>query len=156
MTEAVPSHGTILAMEQNPSGSPGVFLDIAEIIEIGSPSTSRESVETTPHNATVSQHVAAGRLLHGEMQLGINYLHEHATHSAAAGLKKAMYDNETRGFRFRGPGGTTDTDEIIFSGKVLNFQPSNPNRSGQRQATVTIQPSGVFKDDGTSIGSVGA
>ena len=105
MTLAVPAHGAILSMEQDPSGSPNVFTDIAEIIAIDGPNVSREATETTPHNATISVHTVSGRLLQGEISLGINYLHDHATHDAAAGLKNAMTDNETRGFRFFGPGG---------------------------------------------------
>lgn len=156
MTIAVPAHGTILGIEQDPTGAPGVFIDIAEIIEIDGPNVSREATETTPHNATISTHTVSARLLQGEISLGINYLHEHATHGAASGLKKAEIDNETRGFRFRGPGGATDIDEIIVSAKVINFVTANPVRSGQRQATVTLQPSGPMKDDGTIIGTLGA
>ncbi len=156
MTVAVPAHGAILAMEQDPVASPAVFTDIAEIIGIPGPSDSREATETTPHNATISVHTVAGRLLQGELTLELNFLHEHATHSAAAGLKKALHDGETRGFRFRGALGTAGVDEIIRSGEVINFVTANPVRSGQRTATVTIQPSGPMKDDGTIIGTLGA
>jgi len=143
-------------MEQDPTGAPNVFTDIAEIIAIDAPNVSREATETTPHNANISVHTVSNRLLHGEMSLGINYLHDHATHDAATGLKNALHDNETRGFRFRGDQGADGVDELIISGKVLNFVPEDPVRTGQRQATVTIQPSGPFVDDGATIGTVGA
>ncbi len=155
MTEAVPAHGTLLEMEADPTGMPGVFTEIAEIIEIDGPHTSREQTETTPHNATISQHTSSGRLLQGPISLGLNYLNANATHDAAAGLKKALYDNETRGYRFVGPGGMAGVDEFIVSGKVMNFVTQNPVRSGQRQATLEIQPSGLMIDDGVIQGTIG-
>ena len=156
MTAAVPAHGVTFSMELDPTGSPNVYTEIAEIIAVDSPNVSREATETTPHNATVSVHTVSNRMLHGELSLGINYLHEHETHSAATGLKNALYDNETRGFQFLGHLGASGVDELIISGKVLNFVPEDPVRTGQRQATVTIQPSGPFVDDGTITGTVGA
>ena len=156
MTVAVPAHGCILGMELDPSGTPNVFTDIAEIIGLPGPSNSREATETTPHNATISVHTVAGRLLQGELTLELNFLHEHETHSAATGLKQALQDNETRGFRFFGPSGASNVDEIIISGEVISFATANPVRSGQRTATVTIQPSGPYADDGIIVGTLGS
>lgn len=155
MSLAVAGHGATIAMEQDPSGSPGVFTVIADLNgDITQPELSRPEEEVTPHDDTIDTWVL-GVISRGPLTFGLNWVYDNATHDHSTGLIKAMIDNETRGFRVRGPSGTTDDDEWIMSGQVQNVGPiTNPVKSGPRTASVTIRMSGPMKIDGTTVGTV--
>jgi hypothetical protein len=142
-------------MELDPSGSQGVFTVIADLNgDITMPELTRAEEEVTPHDDTIDSWVL-GVFTRGPLTFGLNYVFNNNTHDHATGLIKAIIDNETRGFRLRGPSGTTDTDEWIMSGAVQNVGPvTNPVRSGARQGNVTVRLSGPMKIDGTIVGTV--
>ena len=155
MSLAIAGHGSTIAMEADPAGAPGVFTVIADLNgDITMPELTRPEEEVTPHDDTIDSWVL-GVLTRGPMTFGLNYVFDNATHDHVAGLINAIIDNETRGFRLRGPAGTTDTDEWIMSGKVQNVGPiTNPVRSGARQGSVTIRLSGPMIMDGVTVGTV--
>jgi len=152
MTQAVAGHGATIAMEQDPTGSPGVFTVIAELNgDITPPALTRPETEVTPHQDTIDSWVLGG-LTRGPFSFSVNYIFNTATHDHSTGLHYAMINNETRGFRFRGPAGSADTDEWIMSGQVQNIEQVNPVREGARSAAITVRLSGAMKVDGTAFG----
>lgn len=153
MSLAVSGHGATIAMELDPSGSPGSFTTIAELNgDIMPPGLNRPETEVTPHQDTIDSWVT-GRLGREAVTFSVNFIFNDQTHDHSTGLQ-SMIINKTRfGLRFLGPSGTTDTDEIIASGEVTNFQPTAPVREGARTADVTVRLSKAQKIDGTVIGT---
>jgi len=155
MSNAQAGHGATIAMEQDPTGSPGVFTVVAELNgDITFPGLMRGETEHTPHQDTIDSW-NLGVLRRDPLQFSVNFIYDNATHDHATGLIKAMIDNETRGFRIRGPGGTANTDEWILSGAVQQFTETAPVREGTRSAEVSIRMSGPMIIDGTTVGTVG-
>lgn len=154
MTDAVAGHGAEIAMEQDPTGSPGVFTSIAEVNgDIMPPALSREFAEATPHSDDIDSHVP-GVLRRDPMTFSVNLLYDNATHDHLTGLIKAMIDKENRGFRVRGPQGVTaddGTDEWICSGHISNLSPANPVRTGVRTMEVEVVMSGPMLIDGVTV-----
>lgn len=152
MTQAVAGHGTIIAMELDPTGSPGAFTDIAELNgDITWPELTRGETEVTPHQDNIDSYVL-GVMRRGALSLSVNFIFDDNTHDHLTGLYAAMAANETRGFRIRGPGGTTNTDEWILSGAVQGITQTAPVREGARTSDVTIRMSGPMKIDGVEYG----
>ena len=150
MSNAVSGHGASIAMELDPTGAPGVFTAIAEINgDIMLPTLSRETTESTPHEDTVDYHVTSPVLRRSTVTMTLNYIFDDSTHDSSTGLKAALTDRETRGYRIRGPGGTTDSDEWIGSAEVISYGVTNPVRTGIRSADVELIFSGPYKEDGT-------
>lgn len=153
MTEAVAGHGALIAMELDPTGSPGVFTTIAELNgDITFPGLSRPETEVTPHQDTIDAFVM-GILKREALQFSVNWLFDNGTHDFQTGLGYAIVNNELRGFRLRGPGGSTDTDEWIGSGFVQNLSNTNPVREGARTSDCTVRFTGPMIIDGEEIGT---
>ena len=157
MSGAIAGHGATIAMELDPTGSPNVFTVIADLNgDIVMPELTRPEEEVTPHDDTIDSWVS-GNFSRGPLTFGVNYRFAHGTHDHLTGFIDAIILNETRGFRLRGPAGTTDTDEWIMSGKVQNVGPiTNPVRSGARQGSITVRLSGPMVIDGVTVGTVTA
>lgn len=153
MTRAVAGHGATIAMELDPTGSPGVFSTIAELNgDISPPALSRGESEVTPHQDNIDSWVL-GILRRDALTFSVNFIFDDETHDHLTGLHRAIVTNETRGFRFRGPGGLADTDEWIMSGQVQNIQQVNPVREGARTCDVSVRMSGPMKIDGVAYGA---
>lgn len=158
MTQAVAGHGATIAMEQDPVGAPGVFTVIAELNgDIQFPELSRGETEVTPHQDRIDSWVL-GILKRGQLTGSTNYIFDDPTHDHLTGLISAIISTdsggETRGFRVRGPNGTTSTDEWIMSGQVQKFGPiTNPVREGARTAEFAVRMSGPMIIDGVTIGA---
>jgi hypothetical protein len=154
MTQAVAGHGATVAMELDPTGARGTFTVIAELNgDITFPELSRGETEVTPHQDHIDSWVL-GILRRGPLTLAVNYIFDDQTHDHLTGLISAIKDNEVRGFRIRGPGGSANTDEWIASGQVQLVGPiTNPVREGARTAAVSIRLSGPMKIDGVSFGT---
>lgn len=152
MSQAKAGHGTLIAMETDPTGSPGVFTTIAELNgDITPPSLERPETEVTTHQDTIDQWIM-GRLGRGPVTFGINFIFDDNTHDHQTGLQSMIINNTIFGLRFRGPGGTANTDEIIASGQVQNMVMTNPVRQGARTAQVTVRLSKGQIIDGTAVG----
>jgi hypothetical protein len=150
MSLAVAGHGATIAMELDPTGSQGVFTVIAELnSDLTGLGLSRPTTDVTPHQDTIDSHVS-GVLRREPWTFTVNYVYADTTHD---GLRTALLTQERTGFRFRGTGGTTDTDEIIASGEVTSWNETNPVREGARTAEVTVIASKEMIVDGTSYGS---
>lgn len=150
MSIAVAGHGATLAIELDPVGAPGVFTTIAELNgDLTGLGLSRPVTETTPHEDDIDSHVT-GVLKREPWSFTVNYIHANTTHDA---LREAILTQLRMGFRFRGPGGTDNTDEIIASGEVTAWNETNPVREGARTAEVTAVMSKAMKVDGVLYGN---
>lgn len=153
MSQAVAGHGALIAIELDPSGSPGVFTTISELNgDITWPELERPWTETTPHQDDIDDGVA-GRLGRGPLSFSTNFIFDDSTHDHLTGLYQKIKDNELFGIRMRGPGGTTNTDEWIASGHVINIAQTSPVREGVRTCDVTIRLRKQMIVDGVSIGT---
>jgi hypothetical protein len=153
MTQAVAGHGATIAMEQDPVSLPGQFTTIAELNgDIAFPELSRGETEVTPHQDNMDSWVL-GVPRRGPLTFGVNWIFDDATHDHLTGLLKAFIENQTRGFRVRGPGGTENTDEWIMSGKIQAVTQTSPVREGARTSDVTVRMSGPMIIDGVSFGA---
>ena len=150
---ATAGHGASIAMELDPSGSQGVFTAIAELNgDIVWPEVSVPEAEATAHDHNIDYWVA-GVPRRGPLTFSVNFVYDNGTHDHSTGLYDALLTKETRGFRLRGPGGTTDTDEWICSGFVQAMTQTSPGREGVRTADVTIRMTGPQIIDGTTFGT---
>jgi len=147
-------HGALIAMEQLPTGSPGVFTTIAQLNgDIVWPELSRPETNVTPHNDSIDSYVL-GILNRGPLTFSVNFIYNGATHDHLTGLYKAMKDNETRGFRLTGPGSpVSPADEWICSGAVQAITQTSPVQEGVRTCDVTVRMSGAMIIDGAEYAS---
>lgn len=149
MTLAVAGHGALIAMET----APGVFVTIAELNgDITWPELSRGETEVTPHQDAIDSWVL-GIIRRGALTFGVNFIFNGATHDHLTGLYSHIKANDFLGFRLRGPGGTTATDEWIMSGSVQAITQVAPVREGARTCDVTIRMSGPMIIDGVAFGT---
>ena len=149
MSDAVGSHGTLIAREVT---TPGTFVTIGELGgDITAPAMNRASTEVTPHNDEIDSYVM-GVLRRGEATFPINFLPSNASkgHDAITGLQKALIDNQLDGYQLTYPDGSV----WIFSGFVMNIGPTAAVREGTLAADVTVRPSGLHKIDDQIIGTV--
>jgi hypothetical protein len=140
-------------MELDPTGSPGDFTVIAELNgDITFPELSRGETEVTPHQDNIDSWVL-GILRRGPLSFSVNWIFDDGTHDHLTGLLKSIKDNQVRGYRLRGPGGTDDTDEWLASGQVQAVTQTNPVREGARTSDVTVRLSGPMIVDGVPYGA---
>ncbi len=153
MGNAAAGHGATIAMELDPTSAQGTFTTIAELNgDIGWPGLSRPETDTTIHQEDIDSYVL-GVLQRDPLTVSVNWIFDDNTHDHATGLVKAIIDNELRGFRVRGPGGSADSDEWIMSGRVQQVSRTDPVREGVRTSEVTIRMSGPMIIDGVTVGA---
>lgn len=146
-------HGALIAIELDPTGSPGTFTTVAELNgDITWPALTRPKSDVTAHQHQIGHNVR-GVMMTEDLTWSINYIFDNSTHSFSTGLYKHMVDNATFGVRLRGPGGTVGTDEWIMSGGLTNITQTSPVREGARTADITFAPSGPFIIDAAVVGA---
>ena len=153
MTQAVAGHGATIAVEQDPSGSPGVFTVIAELNgDITWPELSRPETEVTPHQDNIDSWVT-GRLGRALITFGINFIFDDPTHDHLTGLQDKIINNTLFGLQFTGPGATqgSGTDEVVASGFVTAITQTNPVREGARTAEVSVRLTAAQTIDGLTV-----
>lgn len=144
MSEAIASHGTLLAFEATPGEA---FTTIAELADIAPPPLQSPSTEVTPHNEDIDSYVIGVRR-RGEMTVQLNFLHTETTHDeAATGLMGHWIAKTKTGYRLT----FKDTGIWIFSGFVTNFVPVTPVREGAQTANVTFRPTGAMSIEAEDI-----
>jgi len=113
------------------------FTKIAKVTNIGGPSLSLDTGDTTDHDSVDGwEEVMATILRSGEVSLELSFLPGNAGHK---GLISDMTNRVLRNFKIVFP--DTDTTTWSFSGFVVGFDPSAPH-DNKLEATVTIKPSG--------------
>ena len=149
-SKGISGHGALIAFELNPTMSPGVFTTIAELVsDIQFPQMSRSSTDITPHQDGIDSKVM-DYIMRATSSFDINYLWQDMTHNELTGLIAALSTGTMRGFRFRGPGGSANSNEWIGSGFVQAFQPTSAIK-GSYKAKCGIEWSGAMIVNGTVI-----
>jgi hypothetical protein len=143
---ARPGHGTVLSV--NTVAAPTVFTAIAEVIDISYPDLMRDETETTPHDSDIDCWVL-GVKKRSPLTFEINYLFDNTAHSD---LIDSWDVNDTLGWNITEPTGTPGAGEWILSGEISLISRTDPVRSGQITAAVTVRPSGPMIIDGTEMG----
>lgn len=145
MSNAQPGHGALIAMEQLPLTTPGVFTTIAELAsDIIFPEIIRSETEVTPHQDSIDSWVL-GVPKRGAITFTVNFIYNDATHDHLTGAYKSIKGNEKRGFRIRGPLGAAGVDEWIMSGQISAINNNkSPIRQGVRTADITVRFSGAM------------
>lgn len=152
MTQATAGHGALIAVELGVTPTGGTFTTVAELNgDITWPELSRGETEVSPHQDNIDSWVL-GIMRRGPLTFSVNFIFDDSTHDNATGLYSMIQDNLQRGWRLRGPGGTTNTDEWIMSGQVQAITQVAPVREGARTCEVTVRMSGPMKIDGTLFG----
>jgi hypothetical protein len=154
MSNALAGHNALLAIEKD--GDPGgTFTAIAELKGDLSFPTMRDFEEVTPHNDTVDGYTYSPVIKRGEIPLAGNFLYDNAVQDHLTGLQKRHFDGDTFGIRYRGPSGAADTDEIICSGQLVNFERIAPEGAGPYRFTASFRPTGPFIIDSVTFGTEG-
>ena len=102
MSNALPSHGTIVAFRQTPGGP---FVDIAEVRDITFPRTSREPFPTGTHKTRLDRYVM-GSLRRDVLTFDMNLLPKDATHDHLTGLYHHLIRNIRTAYQIRAGGVT--------------------------------------------------
>lgn len=150
MSLADAGHGTLVAWEGSPVGTPGTFITIGELGgDITPPPLSRTPTEVTPHNNDIDFYIM-GVMRREPLTFTINLRQSgEMTHNLVSGLIKGVVDKVYTGWRITFP----DATEWIFSGFVMNVAPVAPVREGALTADVSVRPSGPHEIDSTIFGS---
>jgi len=116
--------GTLLKGQDG--GTPGVYSTIAEVAEIGPPELATADVKVTHHESPdATEEYIPGLKEGGDLELTVNYLPNHATHSAAgSGLLNLWKTRAVRNWQLVFP--TTPTRTWTLSGYVKKFKPGTP------------------------------
>lgn len=148
---AVAGHGATIAVELDPTLSPGVFTSVGELNgDIAWPSLSVPETNVTAHNDNIDFYVP-GVLQREALTFTVNYVFDDSVHEV---FVASVLDKTIRGWRLRGPGGSASTDEWIASGFVQNIGPiTHPVREGARTAQVTVRFSGPMIVEGVAYGT---
>lgn len=149
MPDPESGHGALLAYTADPVSTPNVFTTIAQLNSDIPIDWSHDSTEITPHNERMSRNITSKVVKRGPLTFDINYIHGEATHDDIRDFFLADPPT-TIGLQFTGPSGSAG-DRILMSGEVINWKLAHPVRSGERKASITFQPSGPMRVDGTLI-----
>ena len=99
-SNALPSHGTIVAFRQTPGGP---FVDIAEVRDITFPRTNREPSPIDTHKVRLDRYVM-GSLRRDVLTFDMNFLPKHPTHDHVTGLYHHLIRNIRTAYQIRAGG----------------------------------------------------
>lgn len=91
MSEAVRSHGTILALGDG--GSPEAFTTVAQVKNITGPNLDRTIIDVTNHQSDSKEKIGGLRDA-GQVTFNVNFIPDDATQSISTGLLKAYAVDE--------------------------------------------------------------
>lgn len=145
-TLPVAGHATVLAVEVDPAGAPGVFTTLPEVTSSIDWGGTRNKTEITPHGSNVDSHIVSQVQNRDDLTIEISYKFANTVHAALYGFWNA---NTIFGVMTIGPEGTAPgTDTIIESGQLTTFKKMGPVRNGEYKAQLVFRPSGPFKANG--------
>lgn len=152
---AVQGHGATIDVEVGTApGYVPVSGSFSEVTELGSditwPSIMVPETEATAHNDNID-FWKPGVARREQLQFTINYVHDDPVHEMF--LASPLLKLE-RGFRLRGPNGSSGVDEVIASGFIQNVGPiTHPVKEGIRTAQINVRLSGPMIVNGVSYGA---
>lgn len=151
---AVAGHSAVLAMEKDGDAA-GTFTTIARVTSNIPFSWTRPTARSAAHGDTINV-AFVGQMETGDITISGDYIHDNGTHDDTNGLAKRHADGDKFGLLFKGPGWTSGNDEVICSGYISSFTIDHPNGADPARFEMTFIPTGVFKHNGTTIGTVAA
>jgi hypothetical protein len=114
---------------------------------------SRDFTDATPHGEDIDSGVT-GPIKRSESKFTLNYDPTNAVHTAMrAAFLATTVALRRRGWRFWGPNGAANVDEVIQSGEIVGWQDKAPEGAGIRQVDVTVRFSKQAKVDGVLYGT---
>lgn len=143
-------HGTLIAVELDPTGAPGVFTDISEQRDVTAPTMERNEFDATTQNEDIDSYVL-GVFRRGLFSVPLNFIPDDATQDHVTGVQKLLFDNTIAGFRITYPQVTPNV-VWIMSGQVKNFNITAPV-DGILTADLSVRLSGLMSINGTIIGA---
>lgn len=135
---AIAAFGTLFQMGDG--AAPENFTTVAEVVSIGGPSLSLDTVDVTNHSSPGGWEQVVGTVLRsGEITLELNYDPVGATHRLTTGLLGQMVAKTVRNYKivFPNVGATTWS----LSALVTGFEPSAAHED-KLSASVTLKVSG--------------
>lgn len=150
MTTPLSSHGTLFQRAQT---TPGVFVDIAELGDLGIPELNRKDFDASVHNRNIDS-IVAGIFRRGAMTFPLNFIPNDASMDHLTGLIKAIITEPCPidGYRVRWPSPlNTSAYDWVMSGQVLSLKPKAPV-DGKLEIDATIRFSGLMSIGGVLIG----
>jgi len=125
-------------LQKGDGASPEVFTaNVAQVLSIGGPSLSRETIDTTAADAADDWRTfIASYIDGGEISLEINYDPDEATHAPTAGILEAFASNVATNYRIQFP--TSPVTTWSFSAICVGFESSAPH-DGVLTASVTYK-----------------
>lgn len=143
-------HGTLVAVELDPTGAPGVFTDIAEQGDIGLPEINRNEFDATTQNEDIDSYVL-GVLRRGQFTIPLNWIPDEQTHDHITGVFDKIITNEYFGVRVAFPQ-VTPTLYWIMSGQAQSLKPNAPV-DGKLSNNLNLRLSGLMKIGDRIIGA---
>ena len=118
-------------------GTPEVFAEIAEVMDISPPQLSRDSIEVTNQQSTNGwREKIPGWRDGSEVTYNCNWLPDNTTHDEITGMLSTFNDDELHNWQILLPDGTTT---ISFAGFLTAFEPDLPfEEQGQLSLTLTV------------------
>lgn len=154
MGVATSGHNSTIAVELGTPPVMGTFTVIPELRgDLMGFAGTRDETNATPHGEDIDTWVT-GPIVREPMTFQLNYDPTNTTHTGlrAAYLATSVV-NRRRGWRFWGPSGAANTDEVISSGEITSFKDTSPEGAGIRQVELTVRFSKQTKVDGVLYGT---
>ena len=144
----VSGHGYSVEVEHDPDGSPDDYVPVGGLdVEVVDEMT-REYTASMPHNVGVDGGIVSNIISRPDQTFENNYKPGDPVHDGI--IREHFRLNRLFKVRRRAAGGTSGSDEIIESGKVISYRRSNPNGAGKRVLTWVFRPIGEFIVDGVT------
>ena len=145
---------TIVAIQKD--GDPaGTHTDVAQIMGDIGVDMGRDASRFKGHGDTIDQVTLDPVISRSPISVTANVLTGNGTHDETTGLEKRFLDGDIFEVRFKGPGYVADTtSDVMMSCGISAFNRLSPEGSGPAQISVTFEPTGAMKINGTVYGSV--
>lgn len=144
-------HGALYAVEVDPVGAPGVYSTVPELNGDITTGATRNAIEAPIHNSNSLRRFPSNMIDFGEWAISFNYVYGDPIHAA---MRTHWLTGTIFGARKRGPGGLANSDEMLASGFISNWQESNPvGTDSLRTVEATFSISSSVIVDGVTYGA---
>jgi hypothetical protein len=145
----VSGHGYEIAVEADPVGNPDVYTVVGGLSSDIVDKYTREYTATMSHNVGVDGGVVSNIITRPDATYENNYVPGGVNSAVHDGIIREHFRlNREFKIRKRGPGGSTGNDEIIETGKVIDYEKRSPIGGGARVLAWVFRPIGPFTVDG--------
>ncbi len=135
-TNALGSHGTIIARQDNGAGA---FVNVGELLSVNSPARSREEIDTTSLADDIDYYIPGGIERRESVTLNVQVDPDGASYGS---LEASFQAGQTDGWRITYP----DNSELIFSGFISAMGGLQADMDNKLTEDITVRPSGAYID----------